>query len=113
MRNRTLNYCFFCAVLLLMGAYYIFCWLIGSLNRDDFIFLLILIALWPWVTAYITTESQDQRTLRRRDRGQCVWCAYDLTRNESGFCPECGNPISCESSPYETAVVEPTPKSID
>ena len=27
----------------------------------------------------------------RRDAGRCVACAYDLTGNVSGVCPECGS----------------------
>jgi len=30
---------------------------------------------------------------RRRRRGRCVKCAYDLTGNVSGVCPECGTKI--------------------
>jgi hypothetical protein len=30
------------------------------------------------------------RRWRRRRQGLCVKCAYDLTGNESGVCPECG-----------------------
>lgn len=31
---------------------------------------------------------------RRRKRGLCVHCEYDLTGNVSGVCPECGTPVS-------------------
>ena len=31
------------------------------------------------------------RRYRRGRRNQCVGCGYDLTGNESGMCPECGN----------------------
>jgi hypothetical protein len=30
------------------------------------------------------------RRARRRANGCCRWCGYDLTGNESGVCPECG-----------------------
>ena len=30
------------------------------------------------------------RRWRRRSKGQCRNCVYDLTGNESGVCPECG-----------------------
>jgi len=33
------------------------------------------------------------RRYRRRRRGLCITCGYDLTGNESGVCPECGTKI--------------------
>lgn len=36
------------------------------------------------------------RIRRRRMRGHCQWCGYDLTGNVSGICPECGTPIPDE-----------------
>ena len=30
---------------------------------------------------------------RRRLRGECVHCGYNLTGNISGICPECGKPL--------------------
>ena len=30
------------------------------------------------------------RRRRRRSKGECVRCGYDLTGNTSGVCPECG-----------------------
>ncbi len=35
-----------------------------------------------------------RRSRRRAQRGQCASCGYDLTRNESGSCPECGVTIA-------------------
>ncbi|MCP4249914.1 MAG: hypothetical protein GY778_22960 [bacterium] len=35
------------------------------------------------------------RRWRRRRRGLCLPCGYDLTGNVSGVCPECGEAISC------------------
>lgn len=32
------------------------------------------------------------RRWRRRRKGLCLKCGYDLTGNESGVCPECGSP---------------------
>lgn len=34
------------------------------------------------------------RAQRRRRRGCCLGCGYDLTGNESGVCPECGQAAS-------------------
>ncbi len=31
------------------------------------------------------------RRHRRRRKGECTGCGYDLTGNESGICPECGS----------------------
>ena len=36
-----------------------------------------------------------RRRFRTR-RGVCPRCAYDLTGNVSGVCPECGNSAACE-----------------
>ncbi|MCC7291110.1 MAG: hypothetical protein IT449_03495 [Phycisphaerales bacterium] len=36
---------------------------------------------------YIPTRAE-----RRRARGLCTQCEYDLTGNVSGICPECGTP---------------------
>ena len=33
------------------------------------------------------------RRWRRRRKGQCAICGYDLTGNTSGRCPECGRPV--------------------
>ena len=34
------------------------------------------------------------RAARRMARGRCIRCAYDLTGNLSGVCPECGQPCA-------------------
>jgi hypothetical protein len=34
------------------------------------------------------------RWWRRRRRGRCVQCGYNLTGNISGRCPECGTPAA-------------------
>ena len=34
--------------------------------------------------------SGPWRTYRRRRKGLCIYCAYNLTGNTSGTCPECG-----------------------
>ena len=33
------------------------------------------------------------RRHRRQRKGECIGCGYDLTGNESGKCPECGEAI--------------------
>jgi hypothetical protein len=37
--------------------------------------------------------------MKRRWKGQCLQCFYDLTGNTSGTCPECGSPIPQSSWP--------------
>jgi hypothetical protein len=39
------------------------------------------------------------RRLRRRQRGLCVGCGYDLTGNVSGACPECGQEAPNKGKP--------------
>jgi len=55
----------------------------------------ILFAVWP----IIAFCYGPLRRFRRRRRGLCVGCGYNLTSNTSGTCPECGTPckVSAES----------------
>ena len=39
------------------------------------------------------------RRWRRRNKGLCIACAYDLTGNVSGVCQECGAEIQKEPDP--------------
>ena len=48
--------------------------------------LLLLFATYPTL-AFIRGPL---RRWRRKKRGLCLKCGYDLTGNESGVCPECG-----------------------
>jgi hypothetical protein len=48
--------------------------------------LFVLLALYPTL-AFIRGPL---RRRRRRRKGLCVACGYDLTGNVSGVCPECG-----------------------
>ncbi len=56
------------------------------------------IRLWPLVAllgAYPVTAVtiEHARDIRRRRRGLCLRCGYDLTGNVSGACSECGCPV--------------------
>jgi hypothetical protein len=58
--------------------------------------LTVLMAV-PYVVARLVATGLalidgPVRRDRRRRRGLCVKCAYDLTGNVSGVCPECGEP---------------------
>jgi hypothetical protein len=49
---------------------------------------------------------------RRRMRGVCSACSYNLTGNTSGICPECGTPVPkepAEKSPRPARAAFPTP----
>jgi hypothetical protein len=53
------------------------------------------VPLWPLAVlllAYPTLAfiRGPLRRWRRRKRGLCIHCGYDLTGNTSGVCPECG-----------------------
>ncbi len=43
-------------------------------------------------------------TLRQRDRNRCSKCDYNLTGNQSGKCPECGQPIVGQTASDEQAM---------
>ncbi len=49
----------------------------------------VLLAIYPSIAFF----RGPLRRYRRRQHGLCLNCAYDLTANVSGVCPECGVPI--------------------
>ena len=49
----------------------------------------VVLAVYPTL-AFIRAPL---RRWRRRRRGLCIKCGYDLTGNESGVCPECGEAV--------------------
>ena len=57
---------------------------------------IILFSIYPTI-AFIRGPL---RRHRRRRKGECIGCGYDLTGNESGVCPECGSktgqPLICD-----------------
>ena len=83
-------------------------WTIGGLSRYRYGLLEVAkvqlygpvrVPLWGAVAllaAYpIYAMVREDRTRReRKRRGFCVHCDYDLTGNESGVCPECGEKIA-------------------
>jgi len=50
---------------------------------------LVLFAAYPTI-AFVRGPV---RRWRRRGKGLCVTCGYDLTGNVSGICPECGTKV--------------------
>ena len=53
------------------------------------IWLPTVLVVGSWIALPFVSRRLKRR--RRRKRGLCVKCGYDLTGNESGVCPECGN----------------------
>jgi len=55
------------------------------------------IAYWPFLLLWAILPVWKMRLMlrphRRRQRGLCSSCGYDLTGNMTGVCPECGTPV--------------------
>jgi len=51
---------------------------------------LLLFSIYPLVAVL---RGPGRRRRHRREQGLCLECGYDLTGNESGVCPECGDTI--------------------
>jgi len=60
------------------------------------VFPIWVILLLLWVYPAFMFARGPLRRHRRRRRGLCAQCGYNLTGNTSGICPECGTPIPKE-----------------
>jgi predicted amidophosphoribosyltransferase len=56
----------------------------------------ILILLFLWFPVLWLLDQHHGLPARRRLRGLCGKCGYNLTGNTSGVCPECGTPIAAK-----------------
>ena len=60
------------------------------------------VPIWPFAAATSVLPAifafKAHRSRRRRLANSCLRCAYSLTGNTSGVCPECGKPIHSESA---------------
>jgi len=63
---------------------------------------LILIPLWPFVLASAIITTILLVKSRSHPAGHCSRCAYDLTGNTTGICPECGGRTVPDSAALET-----------
>jgi len=61
--------------------------------RDGCFLPLLLIPLWLILLTTVPVTVWLWRAQRQRLPGHCRKCAYNLTGNVSGNCPECGTPI--------------------
>ena len=57
-------------------------------------YYVILVALVCCIYPTTVFVRGPLRRKRRRRKGLCLKCGYDLTGNESGKCPECGTQLS-------------------
>ena len=73
----------------------------GGCNRQQYLCLEAGCPLWFPAMIFLSFPAYwvgfgPLRRIRRRARGHCEKCAYDLRGNESGICPECGTKFSTE-----------------
>jgi len=66
--------------------------------------VVVLLALYPFV-AFL---RGPWRRHRRRRRGHCARCGYDLHGNLSGVCPECGSPAAAQKKRARTSPSVPS-----
>jgi hypothetical protein len=66
------------------------------------------LSLWPLIPIalipHLMLAVALNRRSRRRAKGLCLACGYDLTGNTSGVCPECGPPANQH---HQTAQISP------
>ena len=65
--------------------------LLRSLHEEGTV---LVIPLWALVLVLAIPTLWLWCRDRRPPPGFCQTCAYDLTGNESGVCPECGEAVS-------------------
>ncbi len=64
---------------------------------------------WIWLPVLlllihpILAAARDRIARHRRRAGCCAACGYDLTGNESGVCPECGEDVHANALRYPLA----------
>lgn len=79
--------------------------LVNLNNRPWLLVALLLLnsAIIPLALAGAWLASKRRRRQNVcREFQLCLTCGYDLTGNESGFCPECGKPIERASRPVSS-----------
>lgn len=70
--------------LLLIALAYV-AWAIFNLRRDEVLYFTSMTPYWvrQWITRRFGSPT-----------GHCPHCGYNLHANQSGTCPECGNPAT-------------------
>ncbi|HSZ59657.1 MAG TPA: hypothetical protein VK797_28700 [Tepidisphaeraceae bacterium] len=62
------------------------------------------------IVAFLRAEFAADQRLHRFSQGKCPQCAYSLTGNTSGVCPECGQPILRALDGVDTVSRAPEPR---
>jgi hypothetical protein len=75
---------------------------LGCTTRWDVVY--VKLPLWMPVFLFLVLPAsavavRSVRRRRRRNRGLCERCGYDLRGSVSGRCPECGREALCGSAP--------------
>jgi hypothetical protein len=80
----------------------------GPPAPKTFVRVSVRFPLWPLPLLFaiyptIVLIRGPLRRRRRRKRGLCIRCGYDLTGNVSGVCPECATPAAPHARSREAA----------
>lgn len=65
--------------------------------------LFVNLAYYPLLFLFIRRIAWNLRRKPIDDAPRCPLCEYDLTGNESGICPECGEIVARSDSPSKNA----------
>jgi len=65
---------------------------------------LSFIPTWCFLLTFISSAAYAFWRDRPFKPGSCSWCGYDLTKNTSGVCPNCGNSVACNENQHELPI---------
>ncbi|HNO76746.1 MAG TPA: hypothetical protein PKN33_01700 [Phycisphaerae bacterium] len=63
------------------------------------------ILLLPYPIVVFVRYVRNRKNRKRFPEGHCQSCGYDLKCNESGKCPECGEPVS-EKGQHDVSIID-------
>jgi len=93
--NKYGDNALFRGVLAVVVTFFVGPYLVGALvfyvmpQRPYLIAVIWPVAIGVGVGVWLYSRRRD-RAAEWGDAGRCRGCGYDLTKNESGRCPECG-----------------------
>ena len=71
----------------------------GRSGLADWLPISLMFLFWVLFSMLASVLINKSSLRRRRKLGLCVRCSYDLRGNESGVCPECGEPVTVGDRP--------------